>query len=382
LLGAIILDPRQYNLVRELVTGNDFSDPTMGAIFTGMGLVLAKGQTIDAATIGNYWPEWEIHGLEPSVVFEWISAEVAIYAAPDYARAVRDTGIRRAIRDIVANAQGKAQDPGAQPLDTVASAVVALERLRQGATSGGMSAKTLGEILEGSDDYDWIIPGLIERTDRLILTGSEGVGKTTWVRQLAICSAAGIHPTHFTPVEPVRVLVIDAENTERQWRRSVRYYARLAAMNGAADPRLTVRIVAGHRVDITRGSHLGEIHRLVDLHKPDIVFIGPLYKLVPKAINNDDDAAPLIVALDSLRERGLALIMEAHAGKSLNSDGERDLKPRGSSALMGWPEFGLGMRSIEGTNDVRLIHWRGDREERAWPSGLYRGGDYAWSPAL
>ncbi|MBK0297059.1 hypothetical protein IAE22_34985, partial [Bacillus sp. S34] len=78
--------------------------------------------------------------------------------------------------------------------------------------------------------------------------------------------------------------------------------------------------------------------------RPDVLFIGPLYRLIPRAINSDDDAAPLLAALDTLRDRGLAMVIEAHAGHAVGHGGERDLRPRGSAALLGWPEFGLGLR--------------------------------------
>jgi len=185
-------------------------------------------------------------------------------------------------------------------------------------------------------------------------------------------------------MDPVKVLVVDAENTERQWRRAVRYLVSLAARRGALDPAQAVHLMAGNRIDITKEAHLGAIHRLVDLHKPDVLFIGPLYKLVPKGITNDDDAAPLIVALDSLRERDLALVMEAHAGKSTGSDGDRDLRPRGSSALLGWPEFGFGLAPVADDPDmIRMKRWRGDRESRDWPKHIRHGvdGEFPWVAA-
>jgi hypothetical protein len=179
----------------------------------------------------------------------------------------------------------------------------------------------------------------------------------------------------------VRVLVVDAENTEMQWRREVRLTAeRAAARQGAVDPSQAINITTGTRLDITKGPHLSSIHRLIDRHKPDVLFIGPLYKLVPNAINNDDEAAPLIVALDSLRERGVALVMEAHAGKSAGPNGDRDLRPRGSSALLGWPEFGFGLMPINGRpGAVEMRPWRGGRDrKRQWPRELVRGRLWPW----
>lgn len=74
--------------------------------------------------------------------------------------------------------------------------------------------------------------------------------------------------------------------------------------------------------------------------------------------------------------------MEAHAGHSEASPGHRNLRPRGSAALMGWPEFGFGI--AKDTTDLTerrytLVRWRGERDERAWPQHLRRGGDWPWT---
>src|SRR5690606_10318642 len=189
---------------------------------------------------------------------------------------------------------------------------------------------------------------------------------------------------------PVKVLFVDAENSEKQWRRRVRPLVKKAAQHGAVDPRFAMHVRTVPRLDITNEKDLGWVHRLIDEYTPDMLVIGPLYKLSPKAIQTDDDAAPLIAALDGLRARGCALVMEAHAGHGKGGDGERDLRPRGSSALLGWPEFGLGIRldkttENSGAPEADVVRWRGDRDERAWPERIRRGGEWPWtdvSPGL
>ncbi|RFA15848.1 hypothetical protein B7R22_05425 [Subtercola boreus] len=256
-------------------------------------------------------------------------------------------------------------------------------RRESGSGAAILNPKLLGEILDVTVTYDWLIEGLLERHDRLILTGGEGAGKSYLARQLAITAAAGIHPFRNEQIEPRRVLVIDAENSEQQWARNARYVTNFAAQYGSGDPRQNVLVSAGVRLDFTRQADIDTVHRLIDAHRPDLVYIGPLYKLVPKEISRDDDAAPLIIALDEIRDRGVALLMEAHAGHSKGMGGDRDLRPRGSSALMGWPEFGFGLRPIEDDdNMVALIRWRGDRDKRDWPKHLRRGaeGEMPWMP--
>jgi hypothetical protein len=252
-------------------------------------------------------------------------------------------------------------------------------------TSDTLTPKTLGEIIGTEPTYDWLVPGLFERRDRLIVTGSEGAGKSWLMRQLVICMAAGIHPFNMSePIAPLRVLVIDAENTEQQWSRGARYVTGISEQYGTGKPRTNVLVSAGVRMDLTTSQDVNQVHRLIDKHKPDVLYIGPLYKLTPKAINTDDDAAPLIVALDGFRDRGLLLVMEAHAGHAKGAGGERDLRPRGSSALLGWPEFGFGLALIDGDESMATFTpWRGGREIRDWPMRLRKGlaGEMPWMPA-
>jgi hypothetical protein len=380
LLGALMLDPAMHSLTVDRVSADDFTDQRLGAIFAGIERMLSAGIPVNAISVANHFPEWQIKSLPETITHDWVFEVPYAYRAGEFADAVHDAAIRRGLADVSRRYLEAAQDPAWHSPDAVSRAIEELERLRENAASRKFIAKRLSEILEGSDEYDWLIPGLLERRDRLVVTGAEGAGKTTFVRQIAILAAAGLHPLKNAHIEPVRVLVVDAENTEGQWRRAVRWMTGQAARGGTADPAKEIHIMAGNRIDLTRGSHLGEIHRLVDEHKPDMLMIGPLYKLVPKAINNDDDAAPLIVALDSLRDRGLALIMEAHAGHALGAGGERDLRPRGSSALLGWPEFGFGLRPLaEDPDTVSVVRWRGDRDKREWPKHLRRGGPGEWS---
>lgn len=256
---------------------------------------------------------------------------------------------------------------------------------RAALTSDTLTPKPLGEILTAEVSYDWLVPGLFERRDRLIVTGGEGSGKSWFMRQLAITMAAGVHPFRLQErIDPLRVLVIDAENTEQQWSRGARYITGLAEQYGAGKPRQNVMVAAGIRLDLTTSQDINQVHRLIDRHKPDVLYIGPLYKLSPKAINTDDDAAPIIVALDGFRDRGVLLLVEAHAGHTKSFGGERDLRPRGSSALLGWPEFGFGIALIEGDDSMAtFVAWRGGREKRDWPERLRKGkkGELPWVPA-
>lgn len=253
---------------------------------------------------------------------------------------------------------------------------------RAALVSDTLTTKNLGDILTMHTTHDWVVEGLLERKDRLVVTAAEGVGKSWLLRQMVVAMAAGVHPFDaMTRVDPVRALVVDTENTEMQWARATKYLTSVVEHHGSGSPRRDVHVAAGIRIDLSVQADVNQVHRLIDQHKPDVLYIGPLYKLVAKAITTDDDAAPLIVALDGFRERGLVLLMEAHAGHAKGAGGARDLRPRGSSALLGWPEFGFGMEQHEDTDAMAWwVPWRGGRESRRWPQLLRKGvsGELPW----
>lgn len=215
-----------------------------------------------------------------------------------------------------------------------------------------------------------------------MLSAGEGVGKSTFLRQIAILGAAGIHPFHFSPIDPLNVLVIDAENSERQWRRAARSLTERSQMFGSRDPRNHLALHCVPVMDITKPNDLGQIHRWIDESQPDLLLLGPLYRMTSGSLNKEEDAKPVLNALDSIRERDVAMLIEVHAGLERDSAGERGLRPRGSSTLLGWPEFGLGLRrdkKFDGpVPTFSLIRWRGDRDRREWPTRLVHGNDWPW----
>ena len=217
------------------------------------------------------------------------------------------------------------------------------------------------------EPYDWLIPGLIERQDRLILTGTEGHGKSTLLRQFGIQAACGLHPFGGPDFEPLRTLILDLENSDRQLRRWVRPL-RIAAGDRYAGS-LFVETLAGlDLLDLDDRARLFEIVKSVD---PDLLVTGPSYKMVGGNPVEEGPAALVAGCLDRIRhEHGCAILLEAHSPHAGNG-GRRPMRPYGASLWLRWPEFGLYL----GPHD-ELVHWRGQRDVRDWPSALKRGG--AW----
>jgi hypothetical protein len=252
--------------------------------------------------------------------------------------------------------------------------------------------RTLGDLLLGDDSPNWLVPGLFERREKVILTGFEGLGKSELSAQLACCAAAGIHPFTGQPTDPLRVLVLDLENGESNMRRRYRRISTVVrSIAGDWDHgRLMVEIrEAG--VDLRAGDDVAWLDRVLSAGRPDLMVIGPLYKMHRDRMEDEQAAAQLVHTLDTMRVRhNVALLIEAHAGHAEEMGGRRKVRPRGSSLFLGWPMVGIGMRphpdavDMEHPNLVELRHWRGDREAREWPKVVARSAEgrfgLPWTP--
>lgn len=230
----------------------------------------------------------------------------------------------------------------------------------------------------------WVIPGLLERTDRLIWTGFEGAGKSVAARQIAVAAAAGVHPFTGELFDPQRVLYIDCENSERQGRRHFRGLEETARKKRRPVPEDSMFII--HRptgIDLSRTEDASWLMERVTLHKPDLLFVGPFYRLHAADSEEEGAARRVVDTLDKARiQADCALIIEHHAG---HGDGKnRSVRPFGSSLLMRWPEMGMGI--VPAYEEVPCRHvtvkaWRGNRDERHWPKALCWGtqdADWPW----
>lgn len=378
-IGACLLSQEAIRFAIDHVTPRDFYSNTLGSVFGVMVAMKAAGEPVDPMSVNVKLRERGIKGTEFGDLFRWMESVSSAETVDFYAKRVREGAIRRAVSAAGQSMMQQSGNEALPPAKVLNDAMNSLKAIGNDVPGQRMETKKLGEILSVVEDHDWVIEGLLERGDRMIITGYEGLGKTTWIRQMGICMSAGINPVTLDYIEPVRVMVVDVENTESQWRSEVRGMTSVAAKYGSVDPRDVMDVYCGGRIDITNGAALGELHRLVDVNQPDVLFIGPIYKLVPKGINNDEDASPVIAALDSIRDRGVCLIMEGHSPKGSAQTQTRDLSPRGSAALMGWPEFGFGL-APDGDEAVQVTRWRGDRDrKRNWPRKMFKGGPFPWT---
>lgn len=379
LLYACLVSKTARNEARKHIVASDFDNPSNEIIWKAMSRLDQHGKEVDTVTLLAALGSDRAREMVPDIL---VAAAIPDSVA-DYAQIVRGWAVRRKIDNAAMVARHDAFNPDTNVGTLAAKVASEFIAIRDGgaAASDDITAVTARELLEQQDDEpDWLIPNLLEKRDRLILTGEEGLGKSHMLRQIAVHVAAGLDPFHDKgTLTPGRALIVDCENTWSQVRRKLRPAIEFASVRGQADTADRIVVDCTNRMDITRDRDLARIHQLLDAYQPDVVVIGPLYRLVPRALQTDDDTAPVLAALDTIRDRGAALLMEAHAGHALKGGHVRDMRPRGSSSLMGWPEFGFGMRAVaEGIAD--FVPWRGQREERDWPQRVRRSHGFRWMP--
>ncbi|NDO78240.1 AAA family ATPase [Kocuria indica] len=380
LLGECLHAPDMIRFAAKQISGEDFHDVRLGMVFDVLVGMSSKREHIDAITVSEQSAAYGVKGITFQDMLGWMQSAARGLSVDVYASKVREQSMRRMVQAVATRMVNDARDPGASIASTAATAAADLGKVLNAARTDADAPKLLRDLLAVQDRFEWAIPGMLEKGDRLMITAGEGVGKSTLLRQIVVLASAGLQPLTFDPIPPVKCLVVDVENSERQWRREVAVMAHKAKVHGSRDPAEHLYIRAGRGLNITKESDLGKVHAWIDDTDPDVLMIGPLYKLVPGGIKGDEEASPVIAALDSIRERGVALLLEGHAAKATDSHGIRNLAPRGSAALMGWPEFGLGLHfDPDHAEKVTVVRWRGDRSKREWPRELYRSGAFPWT---
>ena len=321
-----------------------------------------------------------------AAVFELANYAYGGTAAADYAVEIiaNHARRRRLWKTGTQLAQAASMDE-ADPLRLAQAAVAEAQGVIDSIDAAGdVLTPTLGEFLDTEDaPYDWVIPGLLERGDRLVLTGTEGLGKSELVRMLAVTAAAGVHPFTGKQANPARVLLVDCENGVPKLRRALRGLAVQARRYGT-DPAQSLWVEARPQgLDLTRVEDETWLVRHVAALQPALLLTGPIYRLHAGDPNSEENARHVARVLDRCRAAAnCALVVEAHAGHG-QAGMTRQVRPTGSSLWLRWPEFGYGIRPAgddfdPGRRLVDFVAWRGDREAREWPKQMEAGGTWPW----
>ncbi|NNG36926.1 AAA family ATPase [Nakamurella aerolata] len=241
---------------------------------------------------------------------------------------------------------------------------------------------TIADLLDLEFTHDWLVPGLMERRERIVLVAAEGAGKSVWLSQIGIALAGGCHPMTGQRIDgPKRVLLIDAENSLQQTQRRFRWIAdRFGDRLTVGWARNVIHHIRPEGLDLP-GRDRAWLMKVCAAASPDLIIFTPAYKLMRGNPQLDSDVLALLQVMDEVRVRhNAALLIETHTGHGLDETGRRAVRPYGSSVWLRWPEIGIGLtrhvvNEMVMDDELAVGQWRGMREERAWPSVIQRGRD-------
>lgn len=393
-LAALFFATKDARRVHQLVHGPDLYRPAHATIHAAAGTLIDRGAPVDPITVaaelratGDLTRAGGVQYLHQLTMPSVVSAEWC-------ADRIRDLAQRRALIAAGQRIVQRGYDPEAGASGDLAEEAVSLTRdVRDaGRAAEDSPVVDMHDFLTVEDSHDWVLPGFLERGDRLILTAGEGGGKSVLLRQFAVTAAAGMLPFgEDNELGPQRVLVLDCENSAPQSRRHYRGLMNCAGRQSRGVKRDQIHIdVRPEGVDLTRADGRAWLMRRVETIMPDLLVIGPIYQLHVGDPSSEEHARRVTTALNEARmAANCAMVLEAHAPHG-NGFGPRALRPAGSALWMRWPEFGFGLRPVEDEKSAdedrarRLVPWRGLRDERDFPTFLRQGaiGGWPWVPYM
>lgn len=387
-LGAMMLSARAINDVVGVVAPQDFYRPAHELVFQAAVELNANGQPVDAVTVAaELTKRGELTRVGgASYLHTLISSVPTAGNAGYYAEIVAEVAVLRRMVDAGTKIVQLGYTGGGDAASLVEQARQEMARVAPPRGFEDVHVPSLREFMDIPDEeYDWVVPGLLERSDRLILTGGEGLGKSTLFRQLAVCIAAGVHPFDGSRIKPQRTFVVDCENGPTHIRRKMRPLMLQARVQGlGAEDTLFIE-GRPEGLNLLNPADANWLLRRVRALKPAVLFTGSLYKLFEDDPNKEQPARQVAAVLDQCRAEGnSAVVLEAHSGHGSSEEAsERQVRPIGASLWKRWPEFGYGLRPAKDFHPqlnrrVQFVPWRGDRDERDWPKELVAGSVWPW----
>ena len=233
------------------------------------------------------------------------------------------------------------------------------------------------------EETQFTLPGILKRNERLVLTGSEGGGKSVFVYQLLTGAAFGVDTFSLERSEPKRVLFIDVENNEMQTRSNLdKIVPVLREIAPDAEPEW--RSMKRRVIDLMSPKDRTDVIRRVMHYSPDILYMGTAYKLTDVSDDTHRSVRAIQSVVDRIRQEvDCSVIVEHHAGHGHMND-RNNMRPEGSSYWLRWPDFGYGMQPLVTNNGRRLMKlspWRGDRAtDRNYPVAVKQSDVMPWTP--
>lgn len=373
LIASMLTSQTSVETALDTVTSEDFYLPKHKRIVAAISRLAIEGKPIDPGSVA-------LEASLPVVELRELASQVpASMAVRHYASVVAEkAGFYRTIR-YAESLKDAAYDENTEQVDRMLGDPLEAIFPNHEPASGPTEASALA-----AEDHqtDWKVENLLGTQEVVMWVGEPGFGKSTLLRQMAVCIASGLHPFERYPIEPKTVLMVDCQESRGQASLALRGLLDLAGQSYKGRLFIEPR---PQGIDLTTRRHARWLDSLVAKVGADVVILGPLYNLIRGASGRSkqsEETAELgMNALSDLMvRRDCSLMIEAHAPHG------DEMRVRGSKLWEDFPDFGFGLVPDKDYQDraVDVRRFRGDRHsDRDWPARFVQGhrNSWPWEPA-
>ncbi|MBP1180006.1 replicative DNA helicase [Methylobacterium sp. PvR107] len=216
LIGAVLINNDAFRKVSSLVEAEHFHEPSHRKIWEVVAAQIAKGQVANPITLKTYLGDENFGGQTVTSYLARLAAgATTVINAPDYARTVADTAMRRRLIAFGETIVSMAQDaPVEATTASLFSAIESeIEELKPRAASGQAEFRSFDDVANSAIERmctDWQnegqprglstglpaldeVMGGLEAPDLIIVGGRTAMGKTALALNIAGATAKELH---------------------------------------------------------------------------------------------------------------------------------------------------------------------------------------------
>lgn len=386
-LGAMLWSGPAVNIARLELTAASFYRPQNAELFATICDLEDQGHRVDFQLLITHLAAQKKLGTDGTITnyihdlwHDCITAANIEYHAREVRSAARVRALQAEHQRLGQALAQAAQNGDTEALlDMAAQQSIALQLITDApASDAPVEGLSMWDefVTSKSGEDRWIVAGLIQRHDVIMILAAPGAGKSFLSRQVCTSLAAGLHPFDLKRIPPVRTLLVDLENAPGQVaEESLPLLGQVKRLGDWVGDRGWVWM-RPEGLNLRRHDDAMLFERVIAETRPDVVAFGSLYNAYQRGSSDWDTAASEVQeVLKRIRKRyNVAFWLEHHMPRAV---GGHTGTPFGGTSWERWPTHGRVLRRAHDKLAVYLLEagtFRGDRGARELPIALLRGG--------